>query len=44
VLVAGNPARVVRALEYPAGCRRAWHDAWGCACPKLVATSEERTA
>ena len=28
VLVAGNPARVVRALTYPAGCRRAWHDAW----------------
>ena len=37
VLVAGNPARVVRSLEYPAACRRAWHDAWGCACPKLVA-------
>ncbi len=28
VLVAGNPARVVRSLTYPAGCRRAWHDAW----------------
>ena len=37
VLVAGNPARVVRPLTYPAGCKRAWHDAWGCACPKLVA-------
>ena len=37
VLVAGNPARVVRALEYPPGCRRAWHDGWGCPCPKLVA-------
>ena len=34
-LVAGNPARVVRALEYPAGCRRAWHDEW-CPCPKAV--------
>ena len=44
VLVAGNPARVVRPLEYPAGCRRAWHDAWGCACPKLVAAQGERTA
>lgn len=37
VLVAGNPARVVRPLEYPPGCKRAWHDEWGCACPKLVA-------
>jgi hypothetical protein len=37
VLVAGNPARVVRALTYPAGCRRAWHDGWGCPCPKLIA-------
>lgn len=36
VLVAGNPARIVRPLEYPAGCRRAWHDEAGCACPKLV--------
>lgn len=36
VLVAGNPARVVRSLSYPPGCRRAWHDAW-CACPKVVA-------
>ena len=51
VLVAGNPARVVRALEYPAGCRRAWHDGWGCPCPKLVGMQEldpdrpgERTA
>ncbi len=32
VLVAGNPARVVRPLTYPPGCRRAWHDAW-CPCP-----------
>jgi acetyltransferase-like isoleucine patch superfamily enzyme len=37
VLVAGNPARVVRRLAYPAGCRRAWHDAWGCPCPGLPA-------
>jgi len=35
-LVAGNPARVVRILDYPAGCRRAWHDEFGCPCPKLV--------
>ena len=31
-LVAGNPARVVRKLEYPDGCLRAWHDIW-CRCP-----------
>lgn len=31
-LVAGNPARVVRALVYPPGCRRAWHDE-RCPCP-----------
>ena len=37
VLVAGNPARVVRKLEYPDHCRRAWHDGWGCPCPQLVA-------
>ena len=37
VLVAGNPARVVRPLVYPAGCKRAWHDEWGCPCPRLVA-------
>ena len=35
VLVAGNPARVVRSLSYPPGCRRAWHDAW-CPCPKIA--------
>ena len=35
VLVAGNPARVVRALTYPPGCRRAWHDAW-CPCPEVA--------
>ncbi|MDP9436251.1 MAG: acyltransferase [Actinomycetota bacterium] len=34
VLVAGNPARVVRPLHYPPGCRRAWHDA-DCPCPRL---------
>ena len=37
VLVAGNPARVVRSLAYPAGCRRAWHDEWGCQCPLVAA-------
>ena len=37
VLVAGNPARVVRELVYPDHCRRAWHDEWGCPCPQLVA-------
>jgi len=36
-LVAGNPARVIRSLTYPAGCRRAWHDDFGCPCPKLEA-------
>ncbi len=35
-LVAGNPARVIRALEYPPGCRRAWHDEHGCPCPGLA--------
>lgn len=39
VLVAGNPARVVRALSYPAGCRRAWHDAW-CPCPAVASAVE----
>jgi maltose O-acetyltransferase len=32
VLVAGNPARVVRPLSYPPLCRRAWHDVY-CSCP-----------
>jgi maltose O-acetyltransferase len=32
VLVAGNPARVVRELTYPPYCRRAWHDIY-CYCP-----------
>lgn len=32
VLVAGNPARVIRELTYPAHCKRAWHDQW-CYCP-----------
>ena len=36
-LVAGNPARVIRSLHYPAGCRRAWHDQVWCPCPKLAA-------
>ncbi len=31
-LVAGNPARVIRTLDYPEGCLRAWHDDY-CACP-----------
>ena len=35
VLVAGNPARVVRPLVYPDRCRRAWHDAW-CPCPEVA--------
>jgi acetyltransferase-like isoleucine patch superfamily enzyme len=34
-LVAGNPARVVRELTYPVGCRRAWHDEH-CPCPKIA--------
>ncbi len=38
-LVAGNPARVVRQLTYPVGCRRAWHDQW-CPCPKVAAVEE----
>ena len=38
-LVAGNPARVVRSLTYPPGCRRAWHDQW-CPCPKVTAVHE----
>ena len=40
VLVAGNPARVVRSLSYPPGCRRAWHDEW-CPCPKVAAVQDE---
>jgi acetyltransferase-like isoleucine patch superfamily enzyme len=43
-LVAGNPARVVRSLTYPAGCRRAWHDEWGCPCPKLLAAEADLAA
>lgn len=34
-LVAGNPARVVRELTYPPGCRRAWHDD-PCPCPNIA--------
>jgi acetyltransferase-like isoleucine patch superfamily enzyme len=41
-LVAGNPARVVRSLSYPPGCRRAWHDAW-CPCPKVTAVEGAAT-
>jgi acetyltransferase-like isoleucine patch superfamily enzyme len=40
-LVAGNPARVIRSLDYPAGCRRAWHDEFGCPCPKLALADED---
>lgn len=36
-LVAGNPARVVRTLSYPAGCKRAWHDDF-CVCPKMASS------
>ena len=32
VVVAGNPARVLRSLNYPAHCKRAWHDLY-CFCP-----------
>ena len=32
VLVAGNPAKVVRKLTYPPHCQRAWHDMY-CYCP-----------
>ena len=32
VMVAGNPARVIRPLTYPKNCLRAWHDSY-CACP-----------
>jgi acetyltransferase-like isoleucine patch superfamily enzyme len=39
-LVAGNPARVVRTLTYPAGCLRAWHD-HTCACAALLAGAGE---
>jgi acetyltransferase-like isoleucine patch superfamily enzyme len=31
-LVGGNPARVIRKLDYPPGCLRAWHDDQ-CSCP-----------
>lgn len=41
VLVAGNPARVVRPLTYPPHCRRAWHDVY-CWCPgSLLGPSTE---
>ena len=40
-LVAGNPARLIRTLDYPAGCRRAWHDEFGCPCPKLALAEED---
>ncbi len=31
-LVAGNPARFIRTLDYPDHCKRAWCD-WSCSCP-----------
>lgn len=40
-LVAGNPAKVVRRLEYPEGCQRAWHDEW-CSCPLRGGSLRER--
>jgi maltose O-acetyltransferase len=39
VLVAGNPARVVRQLTYPPYCRRAWHDIF-CFCPGSLRNPE----
>jgi acetyltransferase-like isoleucine patch superfamily enzyme len=39
VLVAGNPARLVRPLSYPAYCRRAWHDVY-CFCPGSLRNPE----
>lgn len=38
-LVAGNPARVIRTLDYPPGCQRAWHD-HTCACRAVAAADE----
>lgn len=38
-LVAGNPARVVRQLTYPTGCRRAWHDDL-CSCPRMTSVED----
>jgi hypothetical protein len=32
-MVGGNPATVIRKLEYPEGCLRAWHDEIWCRCP-----------
>jgi acetyltransferase-like isoleucine patch superfamily enzyme len=32
-LVGGNPATVIRKLDYPEGCLRAWHDEIWCHCP-----------
>lgn len=40
VLVAGNPAREIRSLTYPVGCRRAWHDELWCPCPKVAAVDD----
>lgn len=44
VMVAGNPARVIRPLTYPPLCRRAWHDVY-CSCPgSLFGPPVEETA
>jgi acetyltransferase-like isoleucine patch superfamily enzyme len=32
VMVGGNPARIIRRLNYPPHCMRAWHDNY-CSCP-----------
>jgi acetyltransferase-like isoleucine patch superfamily enzyme len=42
-LVAGNPARVIRKLDYPDGCLRAWHDIW-CRCPLREQVEAARAA
>ena len=39
VMIGGNPARLIRSLSYPAGCKRAWHDDY-CACPRVSAVGE----
>jgi len=31
-MVGGNPARLIRRLDYPWFCQRAWHDGF-CSCP-----------
>jgi acetyltransferase-like isoleucine patch superfamily enzyme len=41
-LVAGNPAKVIRQLDYPEGCLRAWHDDF-CSCPRMGGALRERS-